>query len=61
MGAYAKALVAAAVAGLTALATGYDDSNLAIKEIIMAVVAALTALGAVWAVPNTPDEPDVSE
>lgn len=56
MGAYAKAIVGALVAGLTALATGYDDNHLAANEIIMAAVAALTALTVIWAVPNSPPD-----
>lgn len=49
---YAKALVAALVAGLTAVATGLDSSGLSAQEWIYAVVAFLVGLGAVFAVPN---------
>lgn len=54
MTAYAKALVAALIAGLAALATALDDSQVSAQEWVTAAVALLTALGAVWAVPNRP-------
>lgn len=59
MTAYAKALTAAAIAALTALATGLTpdpDGTVALSaaEWITAAIAALTALSAVWAVPNKP-------
>ena len=48
----AKAIIAAVIAGATALATGWDDSVLTSSEKALAVGAFVTALGAVWAVPN---------
>lgn len=44
---YAKAIVAALVAGLS-------DEVLSTAEWLIALIAFLTALGAVWAVPNKP-------
>lgn len=52
MRAYAKALVGALVAGLTALGTAAADGTLTGGEWVAAAVAALLALGAVWATPN---------
>ncbi|ACU35589.1 hypothetical protein [Actinosynnema mirum] len=49
---YLKALVAGAVAGLTAIGTGLTDNVLTPAEWVAAAVAALGALGVVWAVPN---------
>lgn len=49
---YAKALVAALVAGLTAIATGLEDSSLNTQEVVYAAIAFLVGLGAVFAVPN---------
>lgn len=51
---YAKAVVGALVAGLSALLPGLEDGALSGPEWVTAAVAALVALGAVWAVPNTP-------
>lgn len=48
---YAKALVGAAIAGLTALRPALDG-GLTGAEVIEVVVATLVALGAVYAVPN---------
>jgi NADPH:quinone reductase-like Zn-dependent oxidoreductase len=48
----AKAIIAAVIAGATALATGWDDSVLTSSEKALAVGAAVTALGAVWAFSN---------
>lgn len=59
MSAYAKAIVAALIAGLSALATALPDGLTAV-EVVTCLIAGLTALGAVWAVPNRPaplDEP----
>lgn len=50
---YAKSILAAVIAGATALATGWDDSHLTSSEKALAVGAALVALGGVWAVSNT--------
>ena len=49
---YAKAILAAVIAGATALATGWDDSVLTSSEKALAVGAALVALGGVWAISN---------
>jgi hypothetical protein len=49
---YAKAIVAALIAGLTSLQASLDG-GLTAAEGIGAGLAALVALGAVWAVPNT--------
>jgi len=48
----AKALLAAVLAGLTALATGLTDDHLTAAEWVAAAVATVTAGGAVWRVPN---------
>lgn len=48
----AKAFVAAAMAGLTALSTGLTDGHLTAHEAVVAVLAALGAYGATWFVPN---------
>jgi hypothetical protein len=48
----AKSIIAAVIAGATAIAASYDDSVLTSSEKALAVAAALTALGAVWAFPN---------
>jgi sugar phosphate permease len=56
MGKYAKAIVGALVAGLTALVPSFDGGVTA-AEWTTAVVAFLVALGVVWAVPNAPAEP----
>lgn len=51
--AYAKALIGALVAGLTALGTALADGELTAAEGVGCIVAALVALGAVYAVPNS--------
>lgn len=51
---YAKAVVAALVAGLSAVATGFADGGISAQEIVLAVIAFLVGLGAVFAVPNKP-------
>lgn len=48
----AKAVVAAGVAGLTALSTGLTDGRLTPTEVVVAVLAVLGAYGATWTVPN---------
>jgi hypothetical protein len=48
----AKALVAAGMAGLTALSAGLTDGKLTTTEIVVAVLALLGAYGATWTVPN---------
>jgi hypothetical protein len=47
-----KAILAGAIAGATAIATGYDDSVLTSSEKALAVGAAITALAGVWAFSN---------
>lgn len=56
MSKYAKAVVGALVAGLTALLPKLDGGVTA-AEWVTAAVAFLVALGVVWAVPNAPAEP----
>lgn len=55
MSKYAKAIVGALVAGLTALLPGIGD-GVSAAEWLMAATGFLVALGAVWAVPNAPAE-----
>lgn len=52
----AKAIVAALVAGLTAVVTGLDDNALTAREWVTALTAFLVALGATWAIPNAAAE-----
>ena len=54
---YLKAITAAIVAGLTALASALDDGTVTAQEWVWVVSAFLVALGAVWAVPNAPTNP----
>lgn len=49
---YAKAIVGAIVAALTALATGLTDGHLTAVECLAAAIAFFVALGGVWKVPN---------
>lgn len=56
---YAKAIVGALVAGLTAIATGLTDDVLTNAEWIAAAIAFLGAGGVVWGVPNAPDNRDI--
>ncbi|MEU4675733.1 hypothetical protein [Micromonospora sp. NPDC023737] len=51
---YAKAVVGAAVAGLTALGTALADNTVTASEWVGVAVATLAALGVVYAVPNRP-------
>lgn len=53
---YAKAIVGAAVAGLTALGTALADNEVTGVEWVGVAVATLGALGIVYAVPNKPAE-----
>lgn len=48
----AKAIVAAAMAGLTALSAGLTDGRLTGTEVAVAVIALLSAYGGTWLVPN---------
>jgi len=52
----AKAIVAAAIAGLTAAATALQDGSVTPSEWVTVAIATLTALGAVYGVPNAPQE-----
>jgi len=54
---YAKFAVAAAMAGLTALAAAITDDHVTNAEWIAIGLAVLGALG-VWAVPNKPSTPN---
>lgn len=49
----AKGILAGAIAGVGALATGYVDDALTTAEALTAAGAALTAAGAVYGIPNT--------
>jgi cytochrome b len=51
---YAKALVGALVAGLTAVQAGLDNGGISANEWVGVAIATLTALGLVWAIPNKP-------
>jgi len=51
---YAKAVIAALIAGLTAIATGLVAGGLSWSEIVTALIAFFVALGAVFSVPNRP-------
>lgn len=55
MSKYAKAVVGALVAGLTALLPALD-AGVTAAEWVVAATAFLVALGVVWAVPNAPAE-----
>lgn len=52
MGKYAKAIVGAGVAGLTALGTALADGTVTGPEWVGVAIATLGALGLIWAVPN---------
>jgi hypothetical protein len=49
-----KAITAALVAGLTALATALEDGGITAGDWITVAITFLVALGAVWTVPNLP-------
>jgi hypothetical protein len=51
---YAKAIIAALVAFLTALVTALEDDGISAREWITAVIALLVAGGAVFRIPNKP-------
>jgi len=53
----AKALTAAAAAGVSSIITALADGTLTTLEQWIAAGAALAALAAVWAVPNMPKTP----
>jgi hypothetical protein len=54
---YAKAILAAAVAGTGSIATGFADGRLVAGEIAAAVAVAVAAGAAVFGVRNGPAEP----
>lgn len=55
IGAYAKAVSATVVAGLTAAITALEDGQITAYEWTVVLAAAAVAAAAVWAVPNTPE------
>lgn len=60
MGKYAKAFVAAAIAGLTALAAGLDNDVVTTAEWVTVAIATLGSFGITWAVPNTQTRQETS-
>ena len=55
---YAKAIVGAVIAALTALSTALEDGVVAQQEWVTIALGLLTGLAVIWAVPNaTPEEP----
>ncbi len=54
---YAKAIVSAVVAALTALGTGLTDGGMSPSEWTAVALAFFVALGATFAVPNAPSGP----
>lgn len=56
MQSYAKAIVAALVAGLGSLYQALDNGNVAAQEWVAVALATLAALGAVYGVPNRDPE-----
>lgn len=54
---YAKAVIAALLAGLASLQTAMlEDGRVSNNEWIIVAIAVVSALGLVWGVPNTPKE-----
>lgn len=53
---YAKAILGALAAFLTAIATALDDNTISMQEWITAVVALIIAGGVVFRVPNKPTD-----
>jgi hypothetical protein len=49
---YAKAIIGALIAGLTAIATALTDGGVSASEWVTAAIATLVALGGVYAIPN---------
>jgi hypothetical protein len=49
---YAKAIIAALVAGLSSVAVALEDGHITAQEGVTAAIATLVALGAVAAIPN---------
>jgi len=54
---YAKAVLAAAIAGLGALGTALTDGSVSTAEWVAVASAVVVALGVVWGVPNKPPQP----
>jgi hypothetical protein len=54
---YAKAITAAIVSGLGAVAAALDDNSLSSQEYVTVAIAFFVALGAVWAIPNAKPTP----
>jgi len=52
---YAKAVVAATIAGLAALAPALVDGSVTATEWVMVAAAFFGALSLTWAVPNAPN------
>jgi hypothetical protein len=50
--AYAKAIIAALIAGLGSVAAALDDGHLSGQEIVTAVLVLVVAFGGVYGVPN---------
>ena len=53
MGKYAKAYVAAAIAGLGVLLTSLDDNTVTAAEWVSVAIATLSGFGITWFVPNS--------
>lgn len=53
---YAKAIVGAVVAALTALSTALDDGVVSQQEWVTVVLGLLTGLAVIWAVPNSAEQ-----
>lgn len=53
MGHYAKAIIAAVVAGLGVIVEGLTDGSLSAQEWINAVIATLLLFGGVYVTPNS--------
>jgi hypothetical protein len=49
---YAKAILAALIAGLGSLSVGMQQDGLSAYEIVTSILVFLTAAGVVWGVPN---------
>lgn len=54
---YAKAIVGAAIAGVTALGTALADETIKAQEWVGIVLATLVTFAGVWRVPNRPPQP----
>lgn len=54
---YAKAVVGAILAGLSALAPTIADGQITATDWVLAAIATFSAFGMIWAVPNAPAKP----